>query len=401
MLLSDLRKLIPNSLVNFFYHLPLSLMAVVFYRYPAKNLFVIGITGTDGKTTTSTLIYEILRLSGKKVALITSVSAKIGNKDLDTGFHVTTPDACKLQKLLRYIADKGINYVVLESTSHGLSQYRLVGCNFRVGVITNVTWEHIDYHRTWKDYLKAKARLFAKTHFSILNADDKSYQYLKNHSSGVILTYGLKEADYTPKTFPFKTKLPGTYNQYNCLAALAVGKAIGIADQDIRNAIGIFSGVVGRMEKITHKPFTIIVDFAHTPNGLENALSTLKAMPHRQLIAVFGCAGLRDVAKRPKMGRIACELADKIVLTAEDPRTEDVNEIINQIAVGCQNKNKIWREINRKKAISLAISLAKEGDIIGIFGKGHEQSMCLGTKEYPWSDQKAVKEIMKNYRREQ
>lgn len=394
--LKFIRNLIPHYIVNLFYHLPISILATIFYHYPARNLVVIGVTGTDGKTTTSTLIYEILRKAAKKVALITSVCAKIGRKNLDTGLHVTTPDAWELQKLLRYIADKKFKFVVLESTSHGLAQYRLWGCNFQIGVLTNVTHEHLDYHGSWFQYLKDKARLFKKTKYSVLNRDDGSYSYLKDKAGGKVITYGLKKADFTPEKFTFKTLLPGDYNQYNCLAAIAVSKILEINNKDIKKAITSFKGVPGRMEEVLSKPLKIIVDFAHTPNGLENALRTLRAVEHKRLIAVFGCAGLRDKEKRPKMGKIACRLADIVVLTAEDPRTEDVKEIIGQIEKGCEKKGKIYKEPDRGKAIALAISLAKEGDVVGIFGKGHEKSMCFGTKEYPWLDKKAIEKVLRS-----
>lgn len=394
-ILSAVRKFLPHWLVNYIYHLPLSFLAVCYYGYPAKNLQVIGVTGTDGKTTTSTLIYEILKKAAKKVALITSVSAKIGDQDLDTGFHVTTPDPWELQKLLKLIKDRGFEYVVLEVTSHGLAQFRLFGCNFKIGVLTNITWEHIDYHKTWENYLQAKQSLFKKTHYSILNADDKSYKYLKNNVGGKVITYGLKKADFTPQNFPFKTRLPGIYNQSNCLAAIACCKQLAIDDKTIKTGLLKFPGVIGRMEVMQEKPFKVIIDFAHTPNALQNALLTLKNMTSGKVIAVFGCAGLRDYKKRPQMGRIAEKLADKVIITSEDPRTEDINKINRQILFGVTEKKKFVIENDRFLAIKKAINLAGTGDIIGIFGKGHEKSLCFGKTEYPWSDQQAVRKILK------
>ena len=390
-----IRKIIPNSIVNTFYHFPKAVLAVLYYRYPAKDLTVIGITGTDGKTTTSTLVYEILRQAGKKAALITSVSAKIGGKELSTGLHVTSPDPWELQKLLRHISDEGFNYVVLESTSHGLAQHRLLGCNFKIGAVTNITHEHLDYHGTWEKYLKDKARLFKKTKFAVLNKDDRSFKLLKKYVNSKIITYGMKKADFTLQNFPFKTKMPGEYNQYNCLAAIAVAKLLKISDADIRKAIAGFKGVIGRMDVVYNKSFKIIIDFAHTPNALKQALTACKAMPCKRIISVFGCAGLRDIRKRPLMGEISCRLADVSIFTAEDPRTENINNIFKQMESGCKNKKNLYKEPDRKKAIKLAISMAKKGDIIGIFGKGHEQSMCWGNTEHPWSDHKAVREILK------
>lgn len=396
-LISFWRRFIPDKMVNNFYHLPLAILAVLYYRYPARKLTIIGVTGTDGKTTTATLIYEIFKKAGFKTALISTVSAKIGDLDLSTGLHVTSPNPWELQRLLRLIVNKGFKYVVLETTSHGLSQHRLWGCNFYAGVITNITHEHLDYHKTWENYLRAKAKLFKSAKYSILNKDDSSFIKLKKLARGKIITYSLKQADYTPKNFPFKTKLLGDFNLLNCLAAISVAKILKVKDKVIRIALVSFKGIVGRMEEIkTGQDFKVYIDFAHTPNALENSLKTLKNLPHNRLIAVFGCAGLRDVKKRPMMGKIACHLADMVVLTAEDPRTEDVNQIINQITSGCKEKKKIYQESDRQRAINLAIiDLAQKKDIVAVFGKGHEQSMCLGKKEYPWSDNKAVKKALK------
>lgn len=396
-MLSFLRQLIPQKLINVFKHLPLAFLSVLYYRYPARRLKIIGVTGTDGKTTTSTLIYEILKRAGLKAALISTVSAKIGHKELAIGLHVTSPNPWELQRILKLIVDKGFKYLVLETTSHGLDQYRLLGCNFYIGVLTNITDEHLDYHKTWNNYLRTKVKLFKSTKYSILNKDDPSFKKLKNKASGKITTYSLKQADYTPKSFPFKTKLLGDYNLSNCLSAIAVAKTLKIENRVIREVLASFKGVVGRMEEIKMgQNFKVFVDFAHTPNALESALKTLKSLNPKNLIAVFGCAGLRDKRKRPVMGKIACQLADKIVLTAEDPRTEDVNQIIEEITKGCENKAKIYKKPDRQKAIDFSIiNLAKKGDIVGIFGKGHEQSLCFGVKEHPWSDHKAVKKALR------
>ncbi len=396
--LRTLRNYLPHWLVNYFFHLPLAFLAVIFHGYPGRKIKIIGVTGTDGKTTTATLIYEILKTAKKRVALISTVCAKIGSKNIDTGFHVTTPNPWQLQKLLKLAVKEKIEYLVLEATSQGLAQFRLFGCNFKVGVITNLTHEHLDYHQTMEAYLKAKAKLFKNTELNILNREDQSYKFLfnliKKKTNRKIITYGLKEGDFTPKKFTFRTKLAGKFNLYNCLAAVAVAKSLGIANFRINKTLAHFKGVKGRMEVVCNQPYKIIVDFAHTPNALQQALKTLKEMPHRQLIAVFGAAGLRDRTKRPTMGKIAGLFADKIILTAEDPRTESVNKIIEEIAAGCPDKSKIIKEPDRKKAINRAILLAKPGDIIGIFGKGHEQSMCFGNREYPWSDQEVVKKFL-------
>jgi UDP-N-acetylmuramoyl-L-alanyl-D-glutamate--2,6-diaminopimelate ligase len=417
-----LRRLIPNQVVNWLWHLPTAVLAVAFYRYPAKNLKVIGVTGTDGKTTTASIIADILQAAGKKVALITTVSAKIGGEEVSTGLHVTSPNPWKLQYFLRKIADKGYDFAVLEITSHGLDQFRSFGCNFQVGVVTNVTHEHLDYHKTWENYLQAKAKLFKNVDYKVLNKDDKSFSYLQQTGEGQIISYSLdKKANLQIKNLEFnengmefrylyqdkfgtkedqkiKTNLCGRFNVSNILGAVGAVKTYGIDKKMIAKALKGFKGVVGRMEEIeSDHDFQVVVDFAHTPNGLKNALKALKKIyqPER-LIAVFGCAGLRDKDKRPKMGAIACELADTVVLTAEDPRTEEVEEINQEILAGCDHKDKVIEKEDRREAIEFVINeLGKKGDVIGIFGKGHEESMCLGTVEYPWSDIKVVKKILK------
>jgi len=415
-----IRSLIPQKIVNSLFHLPLAFLAVIFYRYPARKLKVIGITGTDGKTTVVSLIYHILKKAGLRVAMVCTVSAKIGNKEIKTGLHVTAPNPWLLQKLLREMVESKTEYVVLEATSHGLDQHRLLGCNFQVGVITNVTHEHLDYHKTYENYVAAKAKLLKSAKVAIINKDDESYKLLNSKfeiRNSKLVTYGIKEeADFTPKKFGFKTDLPGEYNLYNCLAAIAAASSLGISEEVIRKAVSSFKGVEGRMEEIDKgQDFTVIIDFAHTPNGLEQVLRTLhqtREMKHEKLIVVFGCAGLRDRTKRPIMGKIAARYADFIVLTAEDPRTEDVKEIIDQIAQGCLAGGAkeldyltsytshltapcFFRIPDRQQAITFAIQkLAKKGDVVIICGKGHERSMCFGRTEYPWSDREAAKKAL-------
>lgn len=345
-------------------HLLESIWAVFKNKYPARHLKVIGVTGTDGKTTTAHLIYSILKKAGFSVAMVSTVAAFIDDEEIDTGFHVTTPDAKFLQPLLKKFVDKGVAYLILETTSHGLDQHRVFGCNFFLGVLTNITHEHLDYHRTFNNYLKTKAKLFRRVKIAILNRDDKHFNYLKRVAKKAkIVTYGIKrEADFTPEKFKFKTKLPGKYNLYNCLAAIAVTSTLGIDEKTIREAILSFKPVKGRMEEIKKgQKFRVIIDFAHTPNGLKKVLTELKAQRGRgRLIVVFGCAGERDSQKRPMMGKIATKLADFVILTAEDPRREDLNKIIEQIAKGCKKAGGIeaktfFRIPDRQEAINFAI----------------------------------------------
>ncbi|KUK82982.1 MAG: UDP-N-acetylmuramoyl-L-alanyl-D-glutamate--2, 6-diaminopimelate ligase [Microgenomates bacterium 39_6] len=390
-----------RSIINLGYHLPIAAFWTVYYRYPARKLTTIGVTGTDGKTTTSSLIWHILNSSGRKTGLITSINAKIGQKEEETGFHVTTPNPKKLQQFLAKMTQEKSQYAVIEATSHGLDQYRLLGTNFYLGVITNITPEHLDYHQNMLAYAKTKAKLFKKTKIAILNRDDKWFSYLKTTipKKNKIITYGTKNnADINPKKFSCRWPLPGTYNQYNCLAAVAAAKALGIKDQEIRKALKNFSAPKGRLEEINlGQNFSVFIDFAHTPNALKNVLTELKKQlpKEKKLIAVFGCAGLRDYKKRPLMGKIASELADLVIITSEDPRTEDPEKIAKAIARGCLPKKKKKIIIDRAEAIDFAIQQAQEKDIVVILGKGHEQSMCFGKTEYPWSDHQQVKKALK------
>jgi len=397
-----IRSWIPQKAVNYLKHLPLAVLASVYYQFPSRRLKVVGVTGTDGKTTTVNLIYEILKEAGLSVAMVSTVSAKIGSEEIDTGFHVTAPDPWLLQKLMRRMVDKGIRYLVLEITSHGLDQFRVWGINYEVGVITNVTHEHLDYHKSFENYLATKAKLFLHSKVAVLNKDDQSYGYLEEKIKKQelrIISYGIKkQADFTPKNFPFKIKLPGEYNQYNCLAAIAATSVLGASPEEIKRVVGGFSGVEGRMQEIKEgQDFKAIVDFAHTPNALEQVLGTLRKGlgKGKNLIAVFGAAGLRDKTKRPLMGEVAGRLADLAVITAEDPRTEKVEDICQQIAEGVKRAGGKFKIIlDRTEAIAYAVNLAKKGDIVVVCGKGHEKSMCFGTTEFPWSDQETVKEAL-------
>lgn len=383
-------------------HFLVALLAVLYYRYPGRHLTVIGVTGTDGKTTTVNLIYHLLNNAGLKTGMISTVGAKIGKKKIKTGFHVTTPSSIKIQRLLRQMVNRGIEYLVLETTSHGLDQHRLWGCNFRIGVITNVSHhEHLDYHRTFKNYLKAKAKLFRGVAEAVLNRDDESYQFLKKRTKARIITYGLKKgADLTPKTFPFKTELPGEYNQANCLAAMAVAKILKLPDEKIRQGLLSFSPVKGRLEAIkAGQNFKVLVDFAHTPRAFEKVIPVVRQMTPGQIIHVFGCTGDRDRSKRPIMGETAAKLSDKIILTHEDTYSEDPAKIINEIEPGVKKGGKIfgktyWKVSDRKQAIRMAVNMAQKGDTVLLTGVGHQTTLNLGGKEVPWSDQKeAMKAI--------
>lgn len=275
------------------------------------------------------------------------------------GLHVTNPEPFTLQKLLKQSLKKGCTHVVLEVTSHGLDQNRNWGIKFKYGLITNITHEHLDYHKTFANYREAKLKLLKMSETSIKFQNSPDFVKANNN------------------------------------AASAIALKMGIKQTIIDQAITTFPGVPGRMEFIQRRPFSVVIDFAHKPDALEKALIILRQQTKNKLISVFGCAGLRDKLKRPMMGEISGRLADVTILTAEDPRTEDVNEIIQQIKAGVKAKTKLYLEPDRQKAINLAIKLAKPGDCVALFGKSHEKSMCFGTIEYPWSEHEAVRKALK------
>lgn len=396
------------------YHLFKAILANIYFGFPARDLNVIGVTGTDGKTTTVNLIYHILKVSGRQVSMVSTVGANIHGKASPLGFHVTNPTSFPLQRFLRDAAKKdgeGENYLVLEVTSHGLDQNRVWGIPFAVGVITNVTHEHLDYHKTYDEYLRTKMKLVQMAEVAIVNKDDESYTVVskfKNQNAKSQLknkkwvTFGLKtDSEVNPKVFPFKTSLPGEFNVYNCLAAVAVCKHLGLSDKEIREGLSSFTTPTGRMQKIENKKgLKIYIDYAHTANGIAQALRTVKAETKGKLIALIGAEGYRDERKRPVMGETATKLADVVVITAVDPRGL-IDQINEQILAGVGRaggklgKN-VFIENDREKAIDLAINkLAKRGDTIGIFGKGHERSMNMdGKKELPWSDFEAVEKAL-------
>jgi UDP-N-acetylmuramoyl-L-alanyl-D-glutamate--2,6-diaminopimelate ligase len=414
----------------------LAWLAAAWHGFPARRLVMLGVTGTDGKTTTASLIHSILLAAGLPAGLISTVSAVIGDETLDTGFHVTTPEALEVQGYLARMLAAGLTHCVLEVTSHGLAQHRVTACEFDVAVMTNLTHEHLDFHKTIENYRAAKGRLFVglataavkvggppKT--AVLNADDSSTSYLASilpaepavrrlryslapgadvWASDIVYTLaGLQFTAHGPGfVIPVSTSLVGAYNVSNALAALAATTgALGLPAESARDGIATLPGVPGRMERIDlGQPFAALVDFAHTPNALRRTLETARQiMPPGstgRVIAVFGSAGLRDVEKRRLMAETSAELADLTILTAEDPRTESLAAILEKMAQGARSRGAVegqsfYRVPDRREAIRLALGLARPGDVVLACGKGHEQSMCFGTIEYPWDDRTALR----------
>lgn len=441
---SKLKEIVPENLRRRF-RLLQSFLAAAYYGFPAKKLKLIGVTGTSGKSTTTNIIFHVLNENGYRVGMISTTGARAGDKYLDTGFHVTTPDPIDFQRLLKFMVDKRIEYVIVEASSHALAQGRLGNSKFENSVYTNIKKDHLDWHKTWENYAEAKALLALSTKKSgtvIINRDDKeSYafltSYIKQNKPGLnVVSYSFKELVDPKETieglhFVFaghKYFVPifGVHNIENALATLNLMVAMGLDESQIEKGFSTFKGIKGRMEVMQKEPFWIIVDFAHNTDSLRKSLISAKklAKPGRKLINVFGSAGLRDVEKRYTMGETSAELADITVITAEDPRIEKLEDINNQILEGTQKgggklverfKNleemEAWLMKNGKAtvpnksvfvfdeesvesrfgAIDFAIRIAKEGDVIITEGKGHEESLAFGTTEYPFSDQEAVR----------
>ncbi len=428
--------------------LALAMISAAYYGYPTRKMTIVGVTGTDGKTTTATMIYHILRAAGYNTGLISTISALVGEQALDTGFHVTTPEATEIQAYLAQMAEKATTHVVLETTSHGLDQHRVSACDFDIGVVTNITHEHLDYHGSYQSYRQAKGRLIrmlAQTPLkfnhvirsAILNRDDSSFEYLAdliramnpgNKPPVRMVTFGMHpdadckaenvrldsdglnlQAMVQGKVFSVDSTLTGAFNISNCLAAIAA-TAIGldIPVEAVQAGILSMTGIPGRMERIDlGQEFIAIVDFAHTPHALHQALIAARQMVNNKgktgrIICVFGSAGLRDRAKRRMMAEIAAELADISILTAEDPRSESLDDILAEMAAGAESAGGVegstfWRIPDRGEALRFAVKKARPGDLVIALGKGHEQSMCFGEVEFPWDDRTALRAVLAGF----
>ncbi|MCY4064034.1 MAG: UDP-N-acetylmuramoyl-L-alanyl-D-glutamate--2,6-diaminopimelate ligase [Chloroflexi bacterium] len=406
----------------------LGLLSAAYHDFPSRKLVVIGVTGTDGKTTTCLLLHSILkRVSDIKAGYISTISADFGDETSATGLHVTTPSAPRIQAYLAKMVHAGLTHCILEMTSHGLAQGRLQGVDIDVAVLTNVMHEHLDYHGSWEDYRAAKAIMFrmlqgswrkpGQKKVSIISADDPSGDYFAailadrhiNYSIGKQACYRASDIAYTTAGTRFQVagqalalKLPGEFNIANALAAVCAARALGIGWDAIKAGIAAVEGIPGRMERIDEgQDFIAMVDFAHTPNALKRALEAGRQMlaPGKRLIAVFGSAGLRDVEKRRLMAETSAQLADMTILTAEDPRTESLEDILAMMAAGCLTaggvEGKTFMRIpDRGEAIYEACQMARAGDLVMACGKGHEQSMCFGTVEHPWDDREALRSAL-------
>ncbi len=391
----------------------LGFIAANFFNHPSKKIKLVGITGTNGKTTIATLLYKLFRELGNNVGLISTVENKI-NDDIIPSTH-TTPDVISINELLNKMIDKGCDYCFMEVSSHATVQERIAGLNFTGGVFSNITHDHLDFHKTFDEYIKAKKYFFdqlPKSAFALTNSDDKRGAIMLQNTEAYKKSYALLTlADFKGKVIENQFsglllnidnldvwfKMVGSFNAYNILAVY--GTAV-LLEQDKMRVLTLLSsldGAEGRFEYIVANNGTIgVVDYAHTPDALKNVLQTIHNIRkgNERIITIVGCGGDRDKTKRPIMAEVACKLSDKIILTSDNPRTEDPAEIIKEMEAGVSitNRNKTISIVDRKEAIKTACHLAKPGDIILLAGKGHEKYQEIAGVKYPFDDKKVLKE---------
>lgn len=392
----------------------LAFMSRAFFGYPSKNIKLIGVTGTNGKTTTTYLIKSILEVSGFSTALLGTISNIVGGKAVEASR--TTPESYDLQQMLKEMADVKTDYCIMEVSSHSLELKRVAGCTFNVGIYTNLTRDHLDFHGTFENYLKAKMKLFDISKTAAVNIDDEySSEVLKGIKIPVI-SYSVdggsdvravdveitsKDSRFTliymDKMIPVVLPLPGRFNVYNALAAACACLAEGISLENIKMGLECCMGIPGRSEVIdSGRGFTIIIDYAHTPDGLENILNTVKEYAQGRIITIFGCGGDRDKTKRPLMGETAGTLSDICIVTSDNPRSEEPMAIIEDILPGVKNSSSNYRVIvDRKEAIKTAISIAQKGDVVVIAGKGHETYQILKDRTIHFDEREIVADILK------
>lgn len=394
------------------------LLALNFYDNPTQKLRLVGITGTNGKTTTTYLIKSIMEANGQKTGLLGTISTQIGDKVFVSSR--TTPESLDLHSLFREMADSNIDYAVMEVSSHSLELGRVEGCNFRIGVFTNLTQDHLDFHKTIENYRNAKEKLFRMTNgANIINIDDEHGRIIADEvdAPGVrLITYGIdSKADIMAKNIAITAKgvvftlvtpeyeielairIPGKFSVYNALAAASVAYAEGISKEVIRQGLNKVDNVPGRSEILnTDTPYTVIVDYAHTPDGLQNILASVKEYAKGRIIALFGCGGDRDRDKRPIMGEIAGRMSDYCIITSDNPRSEVPMEIINQIEAGIKSTECDYICIeNRRDAIKYALKTARADDVVLLAGKGHETYQVLKDRTIPFDERDIVEELLR------
>jgi UDP-N-acetylmuramoyl-L-alanyl-D-glutamate--2,6-diaminopimelate ligase len=397
--------------------LALALMATNFYGDPSRELHLVGVTGTNGKTTTTSLLHKLFSDFGHLVGLISTVVNKIGEREIPATH--TTPDPVELNRLLREMVDEGCDYCFMEVSSHAIHQNRIAGLDYRVGAFTNITHDHLDYHKTFKDYLYAKKMFFdnlGPNGVAVINIDDANGMVMVQNTKARVKTMALQTvADYKAKILENSfsglilninnhevyTHLIGGFNAYNLLAVFAIAVELGKEEMEVLAGISKLRSVEGRFEYfVSPKNVIAIVDYAHTPDALKNVLSTIHAVRTRneQVITVVGCGGDRDRAKRPVMAGIATEYSERVILTSDNPRSENPDEIIEEMRKGvpAERSAKVMAITNRAEAIKVACALAQPKDILLVAGKGHEKYQEIKGVKHPFDDLETLKQTLKN-----
>ncbi|MEE1048958.1 MAG: UDP-N-acetylmuramoyl-L-alanyl-D-glutamate--2,6-diaminopimelate ligase [Clostridia bacterium] len=394
--------------------LALAIASANFYDHPEKKFRLIGITGTNGKTTTTYLVKSVLESLGYKVGLIGTNQNMVGNEVIPSKH--TTPDSLELMQLFSHMAEKGAEYVVMEVSSHSLALDRVTACTFDVGAFTNITQDHLDFHETMEKYLEAKGILYHISKAGTVNIDDEGAEYLLSTSKcDTMLTYGIdKECDiraydvdltekgvsfdlkYKGESYAVELSIPGRFSVYNALTAISCLVASGIDMKDAVNGLKSARGVKGRIEVVeTDRDFSVIIDYAHTPDGLYNVIRTIRGFCKGRIITVFGCGGDRDVTKRPKMGKIAAVLSDFCVVTSDNPRTEDPKKIVEDVLEGVKDGDCEYAVVvNRFEAIEFALDIARANDVVLLAGKGHETYQILADRTIDFDEREIVKKLL-------
>ena len=394
----------------------LATMASNFYGVPSENLKLVGVTGTNGKTTIASLLYQLFKRAGYKVGLLSTVKIMVDEKEFKATH--TTPDSLTINRYLKQMNEEGVEFCFMEVSSHGIHQYRTEGLHFEGGIFTNLSHDHLDYHNTFAEYRDVKKKFFdelPKSAFSLVNSDDKNGLVMQQNTKSKKYTYALKSyADYRAQILENQlnglllkindnevwTKLIGSFNAYNLLAIYGTADLLGLESVEILRLLSELESVSGRFQYlISDEKVTAIVDYAHTPDALKNVLETINSIrtKNEELITVVGCGGDRDKTKRPKMANIAATLSTKVILTSDNPRTEDPQVIIDEMEVGVepQNFKKLLSIVDRKQAIKTACQLAQPNDIILIAGKGHETYQEINGVRTDFDDYKIVNELLK------
>jgi UDP-N-acetylmuramoyl-L-alanyl-D-glutamate--2,6-diaminopimelate ligase len=433
-----LKSLFPQFLKNW-YHLSQAVLANLIYGFPSRKIKVIGVTGTNGKTTTVQMISHILEESGKKVAMASTINFKLGEKEWVNATKYTTLSPFAVQKFILQAVEARCDYLVLETSSHSLDQSRVWGVDYQTVVITNITREHLDYHKTMEKYRAAKMKLFQKAKVAVVNLDmERPEDFLEYCASKIYgysakfrisnlepclpagrfpiksecpnsefekvfaeeITLGIIESKFKIQNSKFSLNIPGLFNIENALAATCVGLAEGISLEAISKALEKIQGVPGRLENIPNeRGLNIMIDYAVTPDSLEKLYQLVQGTrkENAKIIAVFGSCGERDRGKRPLMGEIVSRYADYIIVTNEDPYHEDPQRIIDEVASGVKNKiegENFWKIMDRREAIKKALQLVKPGDVVLVTGKGAEETMAIGDQRIPWNDKKVISELL-------